>query len=121
MTMNSFTSFFAALLIAAVLVLAPASASAHVVPSPCDFTTGGGFVFRDTGEMVNFGLVGGCKNGGFFGHVNIVDRGFPGHLHVSSTSIDGYFDPIDPGQGYRDICGTARTNLFGTVKFRVRT
>ncbi len=44
---------------------------AHVLPSPCDFTTGGGFVLNNDGSKVNFGIVGGCKNGGFFGHVNI--------------------------------------------------
>jgi len=100
---------------------------AHVVPSPCDFTTGGGYVLNDDGTHVNFGIVGGCKNGGFFGHVNIVNHqmsGFLAGLHVSSTSIDGYFTPFI-GSNIRDICGTAKTNLappFDTgVKFRVRT
>src|ERR1700739_2268097 len=68
-------------------------AKAHIVPSPCDFTTGGGFVITDNGNHANFGLVGGCKNGGFFGHVNFVDHDTTGTfagLHVSSTSIDGY-------------------------------
>ncbi len=110
-------------------------AIAHVVPSPCDFTTGGGFVFTDKtitdgGNHANFGLVGGCKNGGFFGHVNFVDHdttGFFAGFHLSSTSIDGYFEPAPgpPPSGYRDICGTANTNLpppYDTgVKFRART
>lgn len=102
-------------------------AKAHIVPSPCDFTTGGGFVLNDDGSHVNFGIVGGCKNNGFFGHVNIVNHqqtGFLAGLHVSSTSIDGYFTPA-AGSNIRDICGTANTNLpppFDTgVKFRVRT
>jgi len=96
---------------------------AHIVPSPCDFTTGGGFVITDSGNHANFGLVGGCKNGGFYGHVNFVDHdtsGFFAGLHVSSTSIDAYFEPF-AGSNVRDICGTANTNLFGTVKFRART
>ena len=65
------------------LRIAPTTVWAHVVPSPCDFTTGGGFVFKDDGNRVNFGIVGGCKNEGFFGHVNVVDHGFdpPGHLN----------------------------------------
>jgi hypothetical protein len=100
---------------------------AHQVPSPCDFTTGGGFVITDQGKHANFGLVGGCKNGGFFGHVNFVDHdttGFFAGFHLSSTSIDGYFEP-SPGSNVRDICGTANTNLpppYDTgVKFRART
>ena len=105
-------------------------AIAHVVPSPCDFTTGGGFVITDQGSHANFGLVGGCKHGGFFGHVNFVDHdttGFFAGLHVSSTSIDGYFEPAPgpPPSGYRDICGTANTNLPPPndtgIKVRVRT
>jgi hypothetical protein len=96
---------------------------AHITPSPCDFTTGGGFVITDSGNHANFGLVGGCKNAGFYGHVNFVDHdtnGLFAGLHVSSTSIDGYFEPTS-GSNVRDICGTANTNLFGTVKFRART
>jgi hypothetical protein len=98
-------------------------AKAHIVPSPCDFTTGGGFVITDNGNHANFGLVGGCKNGGFFGHVNFVDHDTTGTfagLHVNSDSIDAYFEPA-AGSNIRDICGTADTNLFGTVKFRART
>ena len=66
-----------------VLRVGPPTVWAHVVPQPCDFTTGGGFVFKDDGNRVNFGIVGGCKNEGFFGHVNVVDHSFdpPGHLN----------------------------------------
>ena len=98
-------------------------AKAHIVPSPCDFTTGGGFVITDNGNHANFGLVGGCKNGGFFGHVNFVDHDTTGlfaGLHMSSDTIDAYFEPA-ARSNVRDICGTADTNLFGTVKFRART
>lgn len=102
--------------------------SAHVVPSPCDFTTGGGYVLTDSGNNANFGLVAGCKNGGFYGHFNFVDHDTSGSfagLHVSSDSITGYFDACISGCGnppqYRDICGTADTNLFGPVYFRART
>src|SRR5713101_1365587 len=118
---------------------------AHVVPSPCDFTTGGGWIeiapgtaesngsyagFSD--QKANFGLVGGCKNGGFYGHVNYVDHNIG--LHVSSDSILGYFDPcpgcttgangFSPGgtaSKARDIFGVADTNLYGKVFFRART
>ncbi len=105
-------------------------AKAHIVPSPCDFTTGGGFVITDNGNHANFGLVAGCKPDRFFGHVNFVDHDTSGAfagLHVSSDQILAYYDSciggcgLPPGRTYRDICGTADTNLFGTVKFRVRT
>lgn len=102
-------------------------AIAHIVPSPCDFTTGGGFVMTDSGNHANFGLVGGCKNDGFFGHVNFVDHDTTNTvnavccagLHVNGP-VSAYFEPV-AGSNVRDLCGTADTNLFGTVKFRART
>jgi hypothetical protein len=98
---------------------------AHAVPSPCDFTTGGGFVITDSGNHANFGLVAGCKHDGFYGHVNFVDHdtiGLWAGLHVSSDQITAYVQPDPAGHpAYRDICGTADTNLFGQVYFRVRT
>ena len=121
----------AGLLIAVLFLKSTPVATAHIVPSPCDFTTGGGFVLTNSGNHANFGLVGGCKNGGFFGHVNFVDHDTTGifaGLHVSSDTIDAYFEPFpgSTGEGpsnQRDICGTADTNnpLFPTVKFRART
>jgi hypothetical protein len=118
-----FTLCAVGLLVAVLMFKDTPVAKAHIVPSPCDFTTGGGFVITDSGNHANFGLVGGCKNGGFFGHVNFVDHDTTGTfagLHVSSDSIDAYFEPA-AGSNVRDICGTADTNLFGTVKFRART
>jgi hypothetical protein len=99
---------------------APTEVWAHQPPQPCDFTTGGGFVFKDpwpTGPRVNFGIVGGCKNEGFYGHVNVVDHTTqpPGHLNGPVT---GYFDA---GMGYRDLCGTGKLSDGRMVKFRIRT
>src|SRR5712691_7893786 len=74
-------------LVGAATLLSRGSVSAHFVPQPCDFTTGGGFVITDGGNHANFGLVGGCKHEGFFGHVNFVDHDTTGTfagLHVSS-------------------------------------
>ena len=34
-----------------------------VTPTPCDFVTGGGYVFKDDGQMANYGIHAGCKNG----------------------------------------------------------
>src|SRR5712691_8984118 len=122
------TALLTGALLVAVLSVKTTPVSAHVLPVPCDFTTGGGFVITDSGNHANFGLVAGCKNGGFFGHFNFVDHDTSGMwagLHVSSTQITGYFDPCLYGCGnpprYRDICGTANTNLFGPVYFRART
>ncbi len=120
--MSTSKNVIKAALIAAVLTLASLPAHAHFVPQPCDFITGGGFVFRDDGARANFGAHGGCKNGDFWGHVNYVDHGgFMGQTpyHVRSTEITGYLiDPAFPNA--RDICGFATTNAGETVRFRVR-
>ena len=104
-------------------VLTAGSAYAHFVPAPCDFITGGGFVFKDSGgARVNFGAHGGCKHGAFWGHVNVLDHSFnpPGHLR--STEITGYLmDPAFPNA--RDICGFGVVTVNGgsfTARFRVR-
>src|SRR5262245_60639714 len=74
------------------------------VPSPCDFTTSGGFVVTDSLVMANFGAHGGCKKGAFWGHVNYVDHA--SDYHVDSTKITGYLTPLQ-GSNIRDICGVA--------------
>jgi len=115
------------LVVAAGLLIMTVPALAHFVPQPCDFITGGGFVFEDGGGRDNFGAHGGCKQNGpdapFWGHVNYVDHnGDNGTVpfHVDSTRITGYLcDPAFPNA--RDICGVARTNANGDpVFFRVR-
>jgi hypothetical protein len=65
------------------------------VPSPCDFVTSGGFVLTDGGKEANFGAHGGCKNDGFWGHLNYVDHGTD--YHVDSVEITGYLTPF-PGR-----------------------
>ena len=105
-----------ALLLVGLSLLRTTTASAHIIPIPCDFTTGGGFVLKDSGVKANFGLVAGCKHQEFFGHVNYVDH--ETGLHVSSDSIVGYTEPF-AGSNRRDICGQADTNLYGTVGFHV--
>ena len=98
---------------------ASGSASAHFVPAPCDFITGGGWVVADSGAKVNFGSHGGCKNGAFWGHVNVVDHSFNPPGHFKSTTITGYLmDPAFPNA--RDICGEGTINNSETVRFRVR-
>ena len=109
---------FAAAALAAAAISTPNTAHAHMVKAPCDFVTSGGFVFKDSGAMANFGADGGCKNGDFWGKVNYVDHetGF----HLNSTRITGYlWDPAIPNA--RDICGWARVNDSSyEEQFRVR-
>jgi hypothetical protein len=111
-----------AAVVTAALIITRAPAIAHFVPAPCDFITGGGFVFTDLGAKANFGSHGGCKHEAFWGHVNYVDHGgFMGKTpyHVNSTEITGYL--MDEGfPNARDICGFARTNAGETLRFRVR-
>jgi hypothetical protein len=110
-------------LVAAALALTRSQVSAQSVPDPCDFITGGGFIFTGDGARANFGAHGGCKNGEFWGHVNYVDHGgFMGQTpyHVDSTEITGYLT-VPGSPNARDICGFARTNAGEThVAFRVR-
>lgn len=105
------------------LALLAGQAQAHWVPAPCDFITGGGWVMANNViDKVNFGAHGGCKNGRFWGHVNVVDHS-PSGGHLRSTRITGYlFDPAFPNA--RDICGegevkTADGRRFST-RFRAR-
>jgi hypothetical protein len=96
------------------------SGGTATVPSPCDFVTSGGFVITDGGKEANFGAHGGCKNDGFWGHLNFVDH--TTGYHVDSLDITGYLTPF-PGSNIRDICGTATTNNPldpQPVLFRVR-
>jgi hypothetical protein len=120
--------FNSALIVAAVVLgvvllagkTGPTPAWAHEVPQPCDFTTGGGFVFRDDGARVNFGIVGGCKHEGFYGHVNVVDHSITPSAHLNGR-VTAYFDPLVGTPGYRDLCGIGRLRDGSEVRFRIRT
>lgn len=97
----------------ALAAVAPQSALATTVtPTPCDFFTGGGYVFKDDGQMANYGVHAGCKNGEFWGHINYVDHGLG--LHVRSTEITLYVrETLADGtilQNTRDFCGKAIVN-----------
>src|SRR5438876_315460 len=97
-----FMLFAIPLMLAGTLTSGPASA--HFVPAPCDFITGGGFIFGNSGQFINFGAHGGCKNGQFWGHVNVLDHSYNPPAHLRSTNITGYLmDPAFPNA--RDICG----------------
>ena len=105
-------------LAALMIGLAPVTASAHRTPAPCDFITGGGYVFKDNGLMTNFGVHAGCKNGDFWGNINVLDH--ENQFHLKSVSITGYlWDPAVPNS--RDFCGWGRINEQSElVQFRIR-
>jgi hypothetical protein len=107
---------FGALGAALALALSGSSVSAQAQP-PCDFLTGGGYIYPTgpyTGAKGTFGASGGCKNGSYWGHIEYQDHGIG--LTVHWTSITAYnFDAT----GARLICGTASTNQ-GNVNFVVR-
>src|SRR5437667_3066824 len=111
-----------ALSLSTALVLAGRFAYGHFVPAPCDFITGGGWVWSDSGAHVNFGAHGGCKNGAFWGNVNVLDHSYNPPAHLKSTRITGYLmDPAFPNA--RDICGEGEASVNGStfgVRFRVR-
>ena len=99
---------------------AQGSGGVAAVPSPCDFTTSGGFVLTDGGKEANFGAHGGCKSDGFWGHLNYVDH--TTGYHVDSVQITGYLTSSNGSTTTRDICGLATTNAAEPqpVAFRVR-
>ena len=111
---ESFTSFN---------VVSPDEVVEGTIPSPCDFTTSGGFVINSAGKKVSFGAHGGCKNGEWWGQINVVDHATG--YHINSEEITGYFVPAGaPNPEHtRDICGLAWTNNPNDpqyVPFRVR-
>jgi hypothetical protein len=112
----------------AMLLARPTPVKAWDTLPPCDFMAGGGWIVYN-GNKATFGVGGGCKFGSpTWGHLEYIDHGLG--LNVHGTSVTGYFftddgsNGTDPktGQpvGTRDICGTARTNLYGDVYYHVQ-
>jgi hypothetical protein len=107
-------------------------ASAHVFP--CDFLTGGGYIFTTaSGQHAiakgTFAIGGGCKHGSpTWGHLGYHDHGTGLNVHwneITAYLLEGEGDTSESpknGQptGTRLVCGTARTNEFGDVDFMVR-
>lgn len=109
--------------------LVPAgSVSAQQVP--LDFINGQGWFLKQPPSTppdgrVNFGAAGGVRDRDWWGDVVYVDKALG--LQVRSLTVTGYVrvgvdgaDAAGKPIGTRDICGTARTNLFGDVFYRVR-
>ena len=118
------------LLVGGLLILTSGPAGAWPISVVNDFLTGGGFIIRGpnpaTGPKANFGVGGGVKNGAFWGHLEYIDHG-PNGPNVHWMTITAYYrtpGTTDDGTthqptGSREICGTARTDLYGDVYFRV--
>lgn len=119
---------------AMLVLLLTTSAPVRAWESPCDFLTGGGFIFTTASgthpvDKGTFAIGGGCKDGSpTWGHLEYQDH-YTG-LNAHWTSITAYLleaegdTGTDPqtGQptGTRLVCGTARTNVYGDVDFMVR-
>lgn len=91
----------------------PVAVSAEQVPNPCDFTTSGGYVITNSLKKANFGVHGGCKNGEFWGNLNVVDHATG--YHVNSVEVTAYVAPFPTATTYpdaytRDVCGIAESN-----------
>ena len=71
-----------------------------------DFVTGGGYITATpSGSRANFGVAGGIKNGGLWGHLNYIDHGSA--LHVKGTAVTSY---VVINKTTRRITGTAQIN-----------
>lgn len=88
-------------------------------PPPCpgtDFVTGGGWITgTPSGARANFGVGGGIKNGGFWGHLSYVDHG-AGGPKVKGTGVTAY---SVAGATTRHIEGTAEVNGAGGYTYSV--
>jgi hypothetical protein len=105
----------------AALVLSLGENALNAQQPPCDFVTGGGFIYPSgtpAGGKATFAIGGGCKNGALWGHLQYHDHA--AGLTVQGTSITGY--AVDDPHG-RLICGTAKAKQASTttdVNFVVR-
>jgi len=80
-----------------------------------DFVTGGGWITgTPSGARANFGVAGGIKNGGLWGHLTYIDHG-PAGVKVKGTSVTSY---EDIGPTSRRIKGTADVD-GGSVEYTV--
>ena len=81
-----------------------------------DFVTGGGWITgTPSGAKGNFGVAGGIKNGGLWGHLTYIDHG-PGGPKVKGTGVTAYavVDSVT-----RHIEGSAEINGQGGFTYEV--
>jgi hypothetical protein len=82
-------------------------------PPVGDFVTGGGWITA-SGARANFGVAGGIKNGGLWGHLTYIDHGTG--LKVKGTGVTGY---EITGPVSRRIKGTAQLSDGSSVTYEV--
>lgn len=99
-----------------VISSAHADISCAACPPPeGDFVTGGGWITGPSGARANFGVAGGIKNGGFWGHLTYIDHG-PSGPKVKGTGVLSY---EVTGPTSRRISGTAEVNGVGGFTYTV--
>ncbi|MGH9477041.1 MAG: post-COAP-1 domain-containing protein [Terriglobales bacterium] len=96
------------------ITLAPSSTG--TCPVCRDFVTGGGWITASDGAKANFGVHGGVRNGGYWGHLEFNDHGSQPPMMVKSTSITNYL-VLSPST--REMDGTASVNGQAGYTFQV--
>ena len=87
-----------------IISAAHADISCGACPAPVgDFVTGGGWIIGPSGGRANFGVAGGIKNDGLWGHLTYIDHG-TGGVKVKGTGVTSY---VVTGPISRQISGTA--------------
>jgi len=82
-------------------------------PPAGDFVTGGGWITTQSGARANFGVAGGIKQGGAWGHLTYIDHG---GSKVKGTGVTGY---EVTGPLSRRITGTAEVDGVGGFTYTV--
>src|SRR2546425_124024 len=82
---------------------------------PIYFVTGGGWITGPSGARANFGVAGGMKNGGLWGHLTYVDHG-PSGFKVKGTSVTSY---EVMGPTWRRIKGIAEVDGVSGIGYTV--
>ncbi len=98
-----------------IISAAHADISCAACPPPVgDFVTGGGWITGPSGARANFGVAGGIKNGGFWGHLTYIDHGTG--MKVKGTAMTDY---VVTGPTSRHISGTAEVNGVSGIGYTV--
>ncbi len=98
-----------------IISAAHADISCAACPPPVgDFVTGGGWITGPSGARANFGVAGGIKNGGFWGHLTYIDHGTG--MKVKGTAVTDY---VATGPTSRRISGTAEVNGVSGIGYTV--
>jgi hypothetical protein len=93
------------------VIISSAHADIHCAePDPVskDFITGGGWIVGPSGAKANFGVAGGIKGNGLWGHLTYLDHG--SGLKVKGTGVTAYLVVGDAASRTRRIKGTCEIN-----------